>query len=63
MRGGGRARDAAILAPLGALALLCPPLIGLAAGAGTAALLLYLGIVWIGMILAAFLIARRLGQD
>jgi hypothetical protein len=58
-----RARDLALILPFIGLVALIPPLIGLFAGgslSGVPLILAYLFGVWLALILAALMVARRL---
>ena len=63
--GSQSARDAAMVLPFGAAVLLLPPVILVfatpAAPAGIPLIVVYVLAVWAAVILAAFLLARRLG--
>ena len=62
-----KGRDQALLLPLAGLFLLISPLIGLFADAGrlwgVPLILYYLGFVWLGLIIAAYRLSRRMEAE
>jgi len=62
-----RLNDMAIIAPLVGFVLLAPPIIGLFATEGTLfgapVILIYLFVIWFGLILAAGILSRKLSHS